>query len=139
MTLTAYRVNDAQIVAELFDNEAILMNLSNGSYFTLSGTAAEVWSMIEAGFDAEGMASRLVSKHGVDATQCRTDIDALMAALLNEQIVLETEAPDSPADPGDADFGPYATPELTLHDDMAEIMAMDPPLPELTAANSKDT
>lgn len=139
MTLTGYRVNDAQIVAELFDNEAIVMNLSNGSYFTLSGTAAEVWSMIEAGFDSEGMAARLVSKHGVDASKCRADIDALMASLLNEQIVLEAEAHNAPSDPGDADFGPYATPILTLHDDMAEIMAMDPPLPELTAANSKDT
>jgi hypothetical protein len=130
-----YIVNEAAIVAELFDNEAIIMDLSDGVYYTLSGTSAEIWSLIESGFDASEMATNLSTKHSVDLKTCEADVKALLAELLEKSIILETtDAPVSTPAAEDNDFGPYATPKVTCHTDMAEVMAMDPPLPELTAA-----
>lgn len=134
MTSTSYKVNESAIVAEMFDTEAIVMNLTDGVYYTLSGTAAEIWSMIEAKYSVQAMAEHLSERHGVGLAVCTSEVTALLAELLDQSIILD--APDAPATEQksiEADFGPYATPVLTRHDDMAEVMAMDPPLPELTA------
>mgnify|MGYP001799685726 CR=1 FL=1 len=128
-----YRVNDTQIVAELFDNEAIIMNLTDGVYFTLTGTGAEVWSLVEAGFDVEAMAQHMAAKHRVAVDQCASDVARLMDDLVDKAIVLPTEDPVEKTAVADIDYGPSAAPELIHHSDMAEVMAMDPPLPELSA------
>lgn len=135
---TAYRVNDSQIVAELFDNEAIVMNLNDGVYFTLSGTAAEIWSLIEAGLDAKSMVAWLTARHDVDAPQCRADLSALLEELVRNAVILESDAIQS-SEPSEGTFGPYSKPELTRHDDMSEVLAMDPPLPELSVANARNS
>lgn len=134
MGMDTYRVNEAAIVAELFDNEAIIMDLSDGLYYTLSGTAAEIWSLIEAGFSTVAMATHLSARHNVDLKTCEADVKALISELLEKSIILE--ATDAPAagTVEEGDYGPYGAPKVICHTDMAEVMAMDPPLPELTAA-----
>lgn len=135
MINTSYKVNDAAIVAELFDNEAIIMDLSDGVYYTLSGTAAEVWSMIEAGLTRDDIVARLSSLHDVDAATCNSDLEPFFAELVERSIVLSsTEAPTSKGEVAEGAFGAYTAPTVICHTDMAEVMAMDPPLPELTAA-----
>lgn len=127
-----YAINTQTVASEIFDSEAIVMNLSNAMYYTLNGTGAEIWTMIEQRQPRSRILDHLVGRYGVPLEQAREDLDALFVHL-DEFGLIE------PAEPVNADtsvltvyFGAYSKPELVHHDDMADVLAMDPPLPEPT-------
>jgi hypothetical protein len=134
MKATSYLINQAQIVSEVFENEAIIMNLSDGMYYTLSGTAAEVWVLIEANYNLDFIVDKIKSRHSVDTDTLREDVGSLISELLLDSIILPNSSTvDIVEEPERKDFGSYVKPKLNRHTDMAEIMAMDPPLPEINA------
>lgn len=138
MKNTSYLINRAVIISEVFDKEVIIMNLSDGIYYTLSGIAAEIWDLMEARYTAGAMAEYVSKRYDLDHTSSSDEVANFISDLLAEEIILED--PDTAASVGivaPKDFGPYLKPELTRHTDMAEIMAMDPPLPELSAAGNR--
>ena len=53
-----YRVNSPQVISETVGGETIIVNLASGHYFSLQGTALEVWNGIERGDDAESIVHR---------------------------------------------------------------------------------
>lgn len=135
MQETSFIVNHSHIISEVFDNEVILMNLSDGMYYTLSGTAAEIWVAIEANNTKSATVENLVKRHNTDKTSTEDDVDNLISELLEESIILPNpRLPGAISAIGEKNFGPYTTPKLLRHTDMAEIMTMDPPLPEISAA-----
>lgn len=45
--------NEKEVAAKVIDGEAILINLSNGIYYSLDGVGAFVWERIEKGYSME--------------------------------------------------------------------------------------
>ena len=46
-----YVVNRAQVIAELFDDEVVIINLDRGSYYSLEQAGLLIWRAIEAAAD----------------------------------------------------------------------------------------
>jgi hypothetical protein len=129
---TRVRPNTDDVAAKVIDGEAIIMNLSNGLYFSMDRVGSAVWEMVEAGLSVDEMTSRLDAHYDVDLDAVREDVSRLVSELLAEELVLVTEAGPSspPADVGAADH-PYSPPTLNKYDDMADLLALDPPMPGL--------
>lgn len=49
----AYKIPETQISHNRFDDEIIAVNLATGSYFSFHNTAAELWSLLERGQEAQ--------------------------------------------------------------------------------------
>jgi len=56
---TRFRPNTAEVAAKVIDGEAIIMNLSNGLYFSLAESGAELWELLECGYSIEESAKVL--------------------------------------------------------------------------------
>ena len=41
------RVNRPTVISETIDGEAVVINLDSGHYYSLDGTAGEIWSLVE--------------------------------------------------------------------------------------------
>ena len=41
-----FRVNQPAVIAEVIDNEAIVVNLDSGAYYSLRGSACTIWEML---------------------------------------------------------------------------------------------
>ena len=54
-----YRVNSPHVISETVGGETIIVNLASGHYFSLQGTAVEVWQGLEQGETAETIALEL--------------------------------------------------------------------------------
>lgn len=122
--------NETQIAAKVMDGEAILINLTTGIYYSLDDLASELWPAIGEGTSEEALSDWIVSVYGVDETQARSDVAEFVKALRSEEIVVDTtEGLATPAS-GNAS---YAAPTFERFDDMAEMFALDPPLPGLAA------
>lgn len=68
-------------------DEAVLLDLRRGTYFTLNPTAAWLWTRIEAGATLAELRDGLVASHDVDAATAWADLVALVAELLDAGLV----------------------------------------------------
>lgn len=126
-----------EVAAKVIDGEAIIINLVDGSYYSMDDVGATVWDLIEDGCTVEQIVGSVTSSYAVDEEAARGDIEALCDRLLEEGLVAVGDggdggAPDrSPASGPSGEPLPYAAPELHKYTDMADLLALDPPMPGL--------
>ena len=131
---TRLRPNTVDVAAKVIDGEAIIMNLSNGLYFSMDEVGSAVWEMVESGASLAEMAASLEARYAVDRATADADVLRLAQQLVDENLVLVSEGEAAGELPGtEATGGAYAPPTLTRYDDMADLLALDPPMPGLGA------
>ncbi len=91
-----FQPNGADIAAKIIDGEAIILNIANGLYFSMDEVGAFVWERIEAGCSSGEIRDAVVARYDVDAARAGEDVAALLHTLLEEGLVLRTEAHGTP-------------------------------------------
>lgn len=128
------RVPEPEVAARVIEGEAIIINLASGMYYSLDEVGGAVWSLLERGHSLEEGAAAIAARYGIGEERARADIRRLVGELHDEGLVVRLEHPSSaPALEPDGQVmkGSYEPPRLNKYDDMAELFAQDPPLPEL--------
>ncbi len=130
---TRFQVNDKSVTSKIIDGEAIIINLANGMYYSLDKTGAVAWRLIGAGYTLDKSAQVLSSRFSVPVEQAQKDLAQLVKDLLSHDLVLPDDSTASGGeimlDPPTGD--PYVTPVLNCYDDMGDVLALDPPLPQV--------
>src|SRR5256885_9847136 len=90
---TRLRVNTERVAAKVIDGEAIIINLANGRYYSMTGTGALVWAMLAHGSAVESVAESLAARYAVDEEACRSDIEQLVHELLAEELLTRSHEP----------------------------------------------
>jgi hypothetical protein len=127
-------INREQAAGKIMDGKAIVINLTTGMYYSMTGTGAYIWSLIERGLSVGDLIESMASRFAVDAGRARQDLLALLGTLADEGLVEVRNgegdgAQAAPADSGSEGGEPYDTPTMEKFSDMAEMFALDPPLP----------
>ena len=131
---TCLVVNESDVAAKVVEGEAILINLTSGLYYSMDKVGGLVWSMIVHGSSVEQVAEVVAARYGVPVAGAREDVRRLVRELLDENLIALSMGPPAvvpPAGAAAANSQPYEAPTLTRFDDMADMFALDPPLPEL--------
>ncbi len=125
--------NEQQVAAKVMDGEAILINLATGTYYSMPATGGFIWSLIEKKMSLDDIVRTLATTYDADRPQLEADVMKLCQALCDEGLLtIATEGKTGDAIPLEAgDRLPYAAPTLEKFTDMAEMFALDPPLPGL--------
>jgi len=133
---TCLVVNDADVAAKVVEGEAILINLTSGLYYSMDKVGGLAWSMIVHGSSVEQVAEAVAAHYAVPVARAREDVRRLVRELLDENLIafsMGQPTAVAPAGAAAANSQPYEAPKLTRFDDMADMFALDPPLPELGA------
>jgi Coenzyme PQQ synthesis protein D (PqqD) len=120
-------LNAAEVVHETIDGEAILIHLGTGTYYSLDGVAAELWGVVAAGADRDGVLVAAQQRYEGDPEHVRASVNALIEELLGQGLLVQgppAPAVDQPRLP--AGQVPFAEPELHTYTDMQEFMLVDP-------------
>jgi Coenzyme PQQ synthesis protein D (PqqD) len=126
--------NEQQVAAKVMDGEAILINLSTGAYYSIGSSGGFIWSLIERRLSIRDISRAVAQHYEVALSQAETDVLRLSAELRAEGLV-SVAANDVVAGIAPAAAGtrlPYESPALEKYTDMAEMFALDPPLPGLS-------
>ena len=67
--------------------EAVLLNLTDKSYYRLNETAAFVWSEIEKGSEREVILARILEKYDIGADHAANELDAVLGDLIARKLV----------------------------------------------------
>jgi hypothetical protein len=129
-----FHPNEAEVAAKVMDGEAIIINLSNGMYYSMDQVGGLIWEMITEGHTLDDIASAVVRSYDVSDGQAQADIQRLAVELVDENLVIpSTVAAPTRDDRKQArqDKLPYEQPRLNKYSDMADLLALDPPMPGL--------
>lgn len=132
--------NGADVAAKVIDGEAIIMNLSSGAYYSMAGTGATVWTLIEQGLSLSTIGATLANAYQTPLETVLADLEQLADQLLRENLVHEVAAGTDPGGPTWVPVvvdGPYATPMLNKYTDMQDLLALDPPMPSISQIGGK--
>jgi hypothetical protein len=129
-----FALNDNECASKVIDGEAVIINLSNGTYYSLENVGAHVWELLGNGLPIARIVESVTAHYDVTREQAVADVQQLIDELIAEKLLLPandstvaTEAPLS----GNGKRLDYVTPALVTFRDMAALLALDPPLPRL--------
>lgn len=126
-----FRPNERRTASRVIDDEAILIDLLSGNYYSIADVGSIIWQMIEARWTLRDIALAVSEQYDVDRDRVGADIKAFVDALLDEDLIEishETSARTNP--PQNVGSNPaYTTPKFTAYRDMAKLLALDPPTP----------
>lgn len=63
------------------DHEIVIMRLDNGEFFSLSGTAAAIWRLIDGNRDRQALAAAAATEFDGDEGEIIADVDEFLARL----------------------------------------------------------
>lgn len=125
-----YRVNQPAVIAEVIDNEAIIVNLDSGAYYSLRGSACLIWEMLARQMPVPTVVQGLSQRFAGTPDVLQSGVDALLADLLGEQLLVPADGTKAPAElptmTGSEDRPSFETPVLEKYTDMAELLLLDP-------------
>jgi Coenzyme PQQ synthesis protein D (PqqD) len=134
--------NELEVAAKVIDGEAIIIRLSDGMYFSLNSAGSLVWELIERRETVGEIQAALLARSNAIEQEVRDDVTRLANELLRENLVTTTDdsgsvtASELPAAEGKQ---PYESPQLQKYQDMADLLALDPPAPGLANVVWKDS
>ena len=83
-----------QIACDVGD-EAVILHLDEGVYYSLNGVGARVWQWLEQPRRFQELVDRVVGEFEVERERCQSDLQELMQQLLAKQLVsVQAEAPE---------------------------------------------
>jgi hypothetical protein len=124
--------NHAAVAAKVIDGEAIIMDLTSGAYYSMTGVGAYVWEIIEREQNYAAMLDGILARYNVDVSRARVDLDALIQSLLADGLVIATDDGIESAHLATASgTDVYEPPLLNKYTEMADLLALDPPMPSL--------
>jgi hypothetical protein len=128
---SAIRINTPNVVGEEFDSEVVVVNLDSGYYFSLLGSAKDIWRILANGAtEPEEIISIL--KKNLDCTG--VDVSNLVLPFLDEMLALEILVLDDetlsrdpiPLQNSDSVRRPFEPPRFETYSDLQDILLLDP-------------
>jgi hypothetical protein len=124
-----YSIDAKNISHERLEDEVIIINLARGAYYSGSGPAADVWTLISQGAFVDETTALLSAAYAHDAELVRTDVEQCVATMVEREIIQGDETAGRPkaelALPEAARTG-WTMPNFDECMDMWDLIQLDP-------------
>jgi Coenzyme PQQ synthesis protein D (PqqD) len=84
----------SNLVWRIVDDEALILDLSSGVYFSLNPVATEVWQGLQAGYSLSQIAAEVAHSYGVAEDTVRDDVEHFVEDLKQAKLWDETGTDD---------------------------------------------
>lgn len=69
------------------DGESVILNMADGVYYGLNQVGHRIWEIIQTPTTIDDIVATLLDEYEIGADQCRTDVEDLIADLLEKGLV----------------------------------------------------
>lgn len=123
--MTAYAFNDRNFAFEVFADEIVILNVTEGTYFAVGGWAVEIWNNLAQGGSTERIVSDVSSHYGIPTSEVGRELAEFVARLKQESIFHDA-APGDGADMAMALSAAFQPISFEKHIDMQDLLTLDP-------------
>jgi len=122
-----FRVNSPQAVGETVDGEAIVVNLTTGTYYSIKRDSLLLWEALSAGATVEEIAVAGAEATGEPREAIAAAVEGFCTSLVERGVIVERDAGDeAPSiDLSGAGRG-LLEPSFETYADMQELILLDP-------------
>lgn len=122
-----YCIAAPQVVSETIDGEVIVIHLEAGVYYSMHGTAATIWNLIEQGASVRQIAEALTRQYDGDMLTVSFAIAPFIEQLVQEKLIIPFNG-DLPTLDAVVPTNrlPFATPLIEIYKDMQNLLMIDP-------------
>lgn len=127
--VVGYELNEPDVVAETIDNEAIVINLEKGVYFSIRSIGLYAWEALLSHHPSEVIASELSKRFPAEAAKIDEDMRVYLKALLDERLLRVTSSDRNHHGPFPSDnllSIIYECPAFQKYTDMEALLLLDP-------------
>jgi len=130
-----FKINIPTISHETIDNETLIIDLDSGSYYSLLGAGADIWSLVDRGASVGTIVELIHKRYGGDLGEIDSAVTGFLADLRREKLIVGVSAdeaqpgadPDLKLDTGTGAAGrAFEAPVLTRHTDIQDLLLLCP-------------
>ena len=125
---TQFRVRSGPVVHEKVEDEVIVINLDNGTYYSLAGVAAAIWQRLSQPTTLAAVVSELAAAHEESLAAVHYVVVTLARQLLADGLILADRSAELPDLEPPQGLSPQLAAATTLerYSDVAELLMLDP-------------
>lgn len=124
-----FSINTPNIAHESIDGEVVVINLVSGNYYSLDGTGAKIWDLIDRGYSCSVITEIMSSQYTSDEINISDTITHFLSELEQEDLIVPN-AQAVEEQPIDSSITPELTiftiPTVNRYSDMQELLLLDP-------------
>jgi hypothetical protein len=121
--MESYRICSEKLAHETLEGETVIVDKLKGLYYSLTGAAADVWTLLDAGVPLPGIVAAL-SGRGAAAELVEAGVRTLIDELLGEELIAPGAAPAATQVP--VITGAWVAPRLEKFTDLQTLLLLDP-------------
>jgi hypothetical protein len=115
-----------EIMSEVLDGEAVIIDLASGRYHGAPGVGATVWQAISAGSSLDGIVGEVARLHGPVPPDAVEQVTHFIDLLVASGLIVEGDGAASTPQFAGTSGSPWSTPVLESHDDLQDLLLLDP-------------
>jgi Coenzyme PQQ synthesis protein D (PqqD) len=108
----AYSINEADVLHEVIDGEAVLLHLHNRKYYAMNPSGTFIWSLIQKGCSGADIVTAMAGRFVTDLQTLRGSVESFINQLLTEGLIFTHAAASS-----GHGFSPAPVSSMTMFDD----------------------
>ena len=126
-----YAINSPPVVHESFVDEAVIVNLNSGAYYSLDKTGLAIWNLIVANASVGEIVDHLNSRYAAARADILGAVVELISSLRREDLIQPAAAdkPTGAAPVANSNGGekiPFEPPRLNKFTDVEDLLVLDP-------------
>lgn len=128
-----FKINTTAIAHETIDGEVVMVNLNNGSYYSLDKVGAVIWNFIDKGMSAKQITDLIKIQYSGDSLEIESSVSELLTELQKEELILlsntvKGDLPDNGHSKGSLEIEKkdFEKPVLQKFTDMQDLLLLDP-------------
>ena len=136
-----FEIRSTEFASKVMEGEAIIIDLSNGTYYSADGIGGLIWECIEKNLSLKEMIALIVRLTKGRQDMVQKDTTNFINDLISRNIIdiSKNRPPAADVEEKISFHGDYREPKLIVYDDMADLLALDPPMPDITSAPWQDS
>ena len=121
-----YRLNTPEVASETLDKEVIVIHLKSGNYYSLRGSAVEIWTAVIAGWTEKEIVDRLAQSKHLLGDEVAAHVRDVVAYIATENLILPCNSEEHGAILDMTAPEVFIAPLIQKFTDMQELLLIDP-------------
>lgn len=134
---TVFQSNKPNVIHEVIDGEAVIVNLKVGTYYSTDKVGAEVWTLIEKGLSIGQIIDDIQARYIGNRETISHAIDHLISQLQKENLIVPKVFQENSSEQVNGHSHsshsviadekiPFEEPKLEKYSDMEDLLLLDP-------------
>jgi len=124
--MKSFKVAINGIAFENFDEEVVVVNLPEGLYYSMKGTARRLFLEIVNGTNSNNLAKYIVANFDITFKEALVFSEQFIEKLYTHRLIVETPPAEELSYPEATAKCSFENPEIEIYDDMKELLSLDP-------------